>query len=146
VNLDQLKAHLREAEGYRAKPYLDTVGVWTVGYGHALFNVTREQVAGLVCDRDAAEQLLDQDVAAAIHDAGTFPWWQTLDPVRQAVIVELCFNLGLPKLRLFERTLAAIQNREYQKASRMLLQSKWATQVGPRRSGRLATMLETGTV
>jgi lysozyme len=90
--------------------------------------------------------LLDQDVAAAIHDAGTFPWWQTLDPVRQAVIVELCFNLGLPKLQKFERTIAAIQNREYQKASRMLLQSKWATQVGPRRSGRLATMLETGTV
>jgi lysozyme len=144
MNLDRLKTHLRVAEGFRGRPYLDTAGVWTCGYGHAMPNLTREEVNTIEWDRDQADKVLDEDVAEAIHDAASFPWWPTLDPVHQAVVVELCFNLGRAGFAKFVKTISAIQNREYQRAGRMLLQSKWATQVGPTRSGRLARMLETG--
>lgn len=145
MNLDRLKAHLRVAEGFRGRPYLDTVGVWTIGYGHALSRtLSRYDVANLEWTREDAERQLDRDVATAIHDAASFGWWLTLDPVRQAVIVELCFNLGRTRFAKFTKTIAAIQNREWQKAARELLNSRWAAQVGPRRSQRLARMLETG--
>lgn len=145
MNLDRLKAHLREAEGFRSRPYLDTVGVWTIGYGHALSrNISRSDVATMAWSREDAERALDADVAEAIHGAASFGWWLTLDPVRQAVVVELVYNLGRAGLAKFVKTIGAIQNREYQKAARHLLQSKWAQQVGPSRSGRLARMLETG--
>ena len=144
MNLDRLKEHLRAAEGFREAPYLDTVGVWTVGFGHAMPNLTRQDIAAMRWTREHADQVLSQDVVEAIHDASSFVWWHTLDPVRQAVIVELCFNLGRTKFSKFIKTIAAIQNREYQRAGRMLLQSKWAGQVGKTRSERLARMLETG--
>ena len=147
MKLDTLKAHLREAEGFSDRPYLCTANVWTLGYGHALpRTLTRQDVAEMRWTREHAERILDEDVAKAIHDAASFSWWHTLDDVRQAVIVELVFNLGLTRLRGFRKMIAALQNREYQRASRELLDSKWRVQVGPRRSGRLARMLETGEV
>lgn len=146
MDVGRLKTHLRVAEGFRSRPYLDTATppVWTIGYGHALPRITREDVRDMEWTREQAEKALDEDVANAIHDAGSFGWWLTLDQVRQAAVVELCFNLGITKFREFRKTIAAIQNREFQKASRHLLDSKWAKQVGPTRSGRLARMLETG--
>lgn len=144
MKVERLKAHLRQAEGLRLTPYLDTAGVYTIGYGHALHGVPLNQVHAMRWTKEQAEAALDEDVAEAIRDAASFPWWLTLDEVRQAAIVELCFNLGRTKFSQFIKTIAAIQNREYQKAGRMLLQSRWAQQVGPHRSGRLARMLETG--
>lgn len=144
MNIERLKAHLREAEGYRTRPYLDTVGVWTIGYGRALHGLTRLDVAELEWTRTQAETALDEDIAKAVHDASSFGWWLTLDPVRQAVVVELCYNLGRAGFAKFVKTIEAIRQREYQRASRELLRSRWAEQVGKRRSGRLARMLETG--
>ncbi len=147
MNLADLKAHLRESEGFRARPYLDTKGFWTCGYGHLLpRNITRQELNDMNWSRDHADSVLDKDLANAIHEAGAFPWWITLDPVRQAVIVELVFNMGRAKVKGFTRMIAALQNREYQKASRELLDSQWRTDVGPTRSARLAQMLETGRV
>lgn len=146
MNLDRLKAHLRQAEGFRARPYLDTAmpPVWTIGYGHSLPKITRDEVNSLTWTEDDAEQVLDQDVAHAIHAASSFGWWLTLDDVRQACVVELVFSLGAAGFGKFVKTIGAIQNREYHKAARCLMDSKWAKQVGPARSGRLAQMLETG--
>jgi lysozyme len=145
VNLDDLKGHLRESEGWRERPYLDTKGYWTVGHGHLLpRNITRQELAEMRWTREHGESVLDKDLANAIHEAGAFPWWLTMDPVRQAVIVELLFNLGRSKFKGFVKMIAAIQNRQYQKAARELLDSQWRKDVGPKRSGRLAKMLETG--
>jgi lysozyme len=144
MNLDALKDDLRHAEGFRDRPYLDTVGVWTIGYGHAMPAITREEVATLRWTREHAAEVLEQDMAAAIHDAGTYPWWRTLDPVRQAAIVELLFNLGRTKFNGFAKMISALQNRQYQKAARELLDSKWRIQVGPKRSARLALAIERG--
>jgi lysozyme len=147
VNLDDLKSHLRESEGWRERPYLDSKGFWTVGHGHLLpRNITRQELNEMRWTREHGESVLDADLANAIHEAGAFPWWITLDPVRQAVIVELVFNMGRSKVKGFTRMIAAIQNKEYQKASRELLDSQWRKDVGPTRSRRLALMLETGRV
>lgn len=129
----------------RHRPYLDTLGNWTVGVGHLLPpDLTREQVQSMNLSADEIDVLLEKDVDEAAQGAKSFGWFLTLDEVRQAAIINLVFNLGRNGFAKFVKTIGAIQNREYQKAGRMLLQSKWAAQVGPRRSGRLARMLETG--
>jgi lysozyme len=145
MNMDALKEHLRRSEGFRARPYLDTKGFWTCGFGHCLpRNISRQELNEMVWTREHGESVLDKDLANAIHEAGAFPWWLTMDPVRQAVIVELLFNLGRSKFKGFVKMIAAIQNKEYQKAARELLDSQWRKDVGPTRSKRLALMLETG--
>jgi lysozyme len=157
VNLDTLKDHLRESEGWRERPYLDTKGFWTVGYGHLLpRNITRQQLNAMRWTREHGESVLDADLANAQHEASAFPWWITLDPVRQAVIVELVFNMGRSKVKGFTRMIEAIQDKAYQKAARELewnthadgtrSKTQWSKDVGPIRSRRLAKMLETGRV
>jgi lysozyme len=157
VNLDELKGHLRQSEGFRSRPYLDTKGFWTCGYGNLLpRNISRQELNEMVWTREYAESVLDKDVANAIHEAGAFPWWLTMDPVRQAAVVELLFNVGRSKFKKFQKMIAALQNREYQKASRELewnthadgtrTPTPWSKEVGPIRSRRVAKMLETGRV
>jgi lysozyme len=55
----------------------------------------------------------------------------------------MAFNLGVPGLLKFKRTLAAIRGKEYDRAAAMMLDSRWATQVGMR-AERLSKMMATG--
>jgi lysozyme len=53
----------------------------------------------------------------------------------------MMFNLGMSRLGMFKRFLAAIENRDWQKAADEMADSKWARQV-PNRSGRLIKRME----
>lgn len=88
--------------------------------------------------------LLANDVAVVEKALSlTLPWTDTLDPVRRAVLVNMGFNLGVGGLLKFTRTLAALEEGDYAKAARLMLDSKWATQVGAR-ARRLAAQMEYG--
>lgn len=141
MNMTRLKRHLKMAEGWSPVPYADTVGVWTIGFGHAL---PGEPPQGLRWTKGQAETQLLRDVADAIHDASSFAWFPTLDAVRQEVIVELAFNLGLPRLQKFRKMIAAVAVKDYATAAEELQDSRWFTQVGVRRGRRLVEAMRTG--
>jgi len=63
--------------------------------------------------------------------------------VRQRVLLDMAFNLGISGLLKFKRTLKAIRAKQYEKAAEMMLDSRWATQVG-QRAKRLSKMMATG--
>ena len=68
---------------------------------------------------------------------------QTLDEVRQSVLIDMHVNLGLSRLQGFRNTLALIGVGKYEAAAQEMLDSKWAEQVG-RRAQRLSRMMSTG--
>ena len=135
--IEQLRLH----EGERKKPYRDTVGKLTIGIGRNLDD------KGL--RRDEIEYLLANDIADARADLDRYlPWWRGLDPVRQRVLIDMSFNMGMGApnrggLLSFVNTLSNIRQGRYAEAADMMLASKWAQQVG-RRAVRLATMMRTG--
>ncbi|MCM2546226.1 glycoside hydrolase family protein [Burkholderia glumae] len=142
--LTLLEAELRRDEGVRYSIYLDTAGIPTVGVGHNC------QVAplptGWTCPLTDAQvnQLLANDVASTLAKLDrSLPWWRGMDEVRQRVIANMCFNLGIGTLLTFKNTLAAMQRGSYSVAAAGMLNSKWATQVGARAT-RLASAMETG--
>ena len=55
-----------------------------------------------------------------------------LPEVVQEALVNLCFNMGIPRLMQFKKTLAYIQEGDYKKAANELLDSRYAHQVGYR--------------
>ncbi len=131
-----LKIELTRDEGLRLKPYRDTVGKLTIGIGRNLDDVGISQ--------DEAMHLLDNDIArttAALDKA--IPWWRSLNDVRQRVVVNMAFNLGVAGLLGFKNTLAAMKAGRYADAAEGMLASKWATQVGER-AKRLAAMMANG--
>jgi lysozyme len=130
--LDQLKRD----EGLRLTPYRDSVGKLTIGYGR---NLDAEGISA-----DEAEYMLHNDLIAhtqALEKA--LPWVTTLDQARHDALVNIAFNVGVPGLLEFKKTLALIQAGEYSLAAEELMRSKWATQVGVR-AERLSAQLRIG--
>ncbi|WP_042624810.1 glycoside hydrolase family protein [Burkholderia plantarii] len=130
-----LVAELSRDEGRRLMPYTDTVGKITIGVGR---NLTDVGISESECDMLLAD---DIDRTVAWLDA-KLPWWRELDSVRQRVMVNMAFNMG-GGLLTFVNTLDAIKRGDYAAASKGMLDSKWARQVGARAT-RLAEMMTTG--
>ncbi len=130
--IEQLKLH----EGFRNKPYLDSVGKLTIGVGRNLTD------RGLK-DKEV-EYLLMNDIMDVIDDLNkNIVWWRSMNDVRQRVIMDMCFNMGIGGLLKFTNTLRYMEEGNYEQAAENMLQSKWATQVG-QRARRLAEMMRTG--
>jgi lysozyme len=143
-NLLVLISELRRDEGVEYKPYKDTKGIDTVGVGHNLqasplpagwsYPLTDEQV----------NVLLTQDIQNVFADLDhNLPWWTDLNDVRQRVLANMAFNLGITKLLGFKNTLAAMRQGKYKDASSGMLNSAWASQVRGR-AVRLADMMLRG--
>ena len=130
------KAILKKHEGLRLKPYRDTVGKLTIGYGRNL------DARGITTDE--ATEMLEADIYSAIEDLrGSLPWFDDLDETRQVVLVDMAYNLGIAGLLKFKRMLAAVETARWEDAAAEMLLSKWADQVGGR-AAELAEMMRAG--
>ena len=130
-----LRRDLIKHEGFRSKPYKDSVGVTTIGVGWNL------DANGL------PERMLWELLELGIDNAtgtldGIWAQWRNLDDVRQRVLVNMAFNLG-PRIGNFKKFLFALGQRDYKQAAKEMLDSTWARQVGPR-AIELAKEMETG--
>lgn len=137
MNRQLLRNQLARHEGLRLKPYRDTVGKLTVGYGRNLEDV------GI--SPDEADFMLDNDIDEVEQNLSTVDEYRDLDPARQTVIANMCFNLGFRGLMGFRRMWNAIGRGHWEKAASEMLNSKWARQVGGRAT-ELARIMRTGEV
>jgi len=144
INLSLLIAELRFDEGVRYTPYNDTLGVKTTGVGHNLQVSPLPYGWSYPLTDDQVNHLLTADLQNVFTRLGVrIPWWSSLDDVRQRVICNMCFQLGVNGLMGFTNTLEFVEQGDFQQASEGMLASQWATQT-PARAQRLATMMSTG--
>jgi lysozyme len=128
-----ITADLQRDEGLKLKPYQDTRGKWTIGYGH---NLTDD---GLTLSQVTA--IFNDDLDEAIADADrTFTWLPLVDTAIVTVVYELTFNMGVGELQTFRKMLAAMEAGDRQTAANELESSDWYTQVGTR-GPRLVALL-----
>jgi len=136
VNRDRLVEQLIRDEGMRLKPYTDTVGKLTIGVGR---NLTDRGIT-----QSEAIALLEHDIDGAELDCrANFPWFDALDLVRQAVLINMVFNMGIKRVLKFPNTLKLMEARQDEAVPIQMLQSLWAEQVGDR-ALRLAEQWRTG--
>ena len=109
-------------EGLRLKPYTDATGHVTIGWGHNCdadpLSLDLYEPDGSISEATALE-IFEDDLAAATAplQANCAPWFQVLDPVRQAVLQDLSFNLGWTTLRTFQTFLGMVAAGNYQSAA-----------------------------
>lgn len=135
-NLDALRRQLIAHEDIRLKPYRDTRGKLTIGVGRNLddMGLTQGEVMSM----------LDHDIARCINELNDhLPWWRNMTDARQRALLDMCFNLGITRLKTFKKALAAMQEEDYDKAALEMLDSKWARQVKGR-AVTLASMMRAG--
>src|SRR6185312_241898 len=143
MTTDNLTDDLKRDEGFEAIAYPDPKSggePWTIGYGHT----GREVHRGLVWTREFAESVLAADVAAVKRGLDTaLRRWRTLDDVRQDVLANLAFNLGVSGLMQFHRMLTACWGAEWDVAAAEIENSDAAKEL-PLRYDRLAEQMRTG--
>lgn len=138
TKIDRTAEMIKTHEGCRLKPYVDTVGVLTIGYGRNLQHngITKEE----------ADFLFNRDYLDAKADALIFvgpEHWPKLNEPRQAVLIDMAFNLGATRLGEFKGFRKALQEERWQGAGMHMRSSLWFVQV-KKRALRLLKMMETG--
>jgi len=121
-----------DATGQPLKPGKKLVGNPTIGVGRNL--------SGHGLSDDEVHYLLANDIDR-VQDELTraFSWYRQLSGIRQCVLSDMCFNMGLSKLRtlLF---LDDVKCGDYLAAAKRMRTYKWARQVGIR-AKRLSFMM-----
>lgn len=133
---EKLVERIIKHEGLELKPYKCTAGRLTIGVGRNLDDngITEEE----------ARFLLKNDMRNCHIDClYNFPFYAEMDDVRQGVILEMCFNLGINRLKGFKKMLTACEFKNYALASEEMLNSLWAKQVG-KRARNLAQIMRMG--
>ena len=144
-------------EGLRLTVYKDSLGIDTIGIGRNLQDrgISKEELDELdipsidhiyedgITEADAIF-LAENDVQIVEEElVRAHPCVEELDAVRQLVLVDMAFNLGVPRLCKFKKMWAAVEAKQFDTAAKEMLDSRWARQVKSR-STKLAHAMHHG--
>ena len=129
----RLDDDLARDEGFRDRVYIDTVGVPTIGRGINL----NEPV-----DHDILQTMYERRRNRVLDQCASIKGFSLLSEPRQAVLANMLYNLGWPRLHEFQKMFVALSLDDFDRAAAEMLDSKWARQVGDR-ARRLATQMRT---
>jgi lysozyme len=130
MDVEKLKDQLILHEGLELKSYTCSAGYVTLGVGR--------NVEELGITEEEARYLLDNDILRVGKELdNAIPWWREMSEVRQRVVVDMVFNLGISRFLNFKNAINAMQEQDWDEAAAQMLDSRWADQVG-QRSHRLA--------
>ena len=151
--LDKLIEH----EGMILEVYQDTLGIDTIGIGRNLKDrgISKEELAYLdipniktvyqhgITEADARFLAMNdikivEDELCRVH-----PCVENLDAVRQLILMDMAFNMGVPRLCKFKKMWNAIHEGNFEAAGLEMMDSKWARQVG-NRAKKLSDAMKAG--
>lgn len=130
---DAVRLSLVADEGKRNFPYVDTVGKITIGIGH---NLTDNGIPDFLINL-----LFNYDVSSVWNELlDKLPWVEDCPENVKVVLLNMTFNMGVPKLLQFKKTLEFLKKRNWGEASREMLDSNWAREL-PNRASRLSNLV-----
>ena len=128
--------YIKKNEGFSSIPYLDTRGIWTVGYGH---NMERGLPVQML------EGLLDTDIRTAIREVITvIRNFRELTEARQRCLTDMCFHMGLPSFKSFKLMIEAVHDERWKDAAYQILDSSYGRSDVHRRAKENAKMMRVG--
>jgi len=145
------------SEGLRLQVYKDTLGIATIGIGRNLEDrgITKEELDWMdiptiehiyeygITEADAM-YLATNDVQIVEEElVRTHPCVDKQDAVRQLILIDMAFNMGVPRLCKFKKMWNAIHEEDYSSAAKEMLDSRWAVQVKGRAT-KLANAMHNG--
>ena len=130
-----LEDQLIHDEDLKTKPYRCPAGKLTIGVGRNLDD------NGL--SEDECMILLRNDIARCKRELGFYEWYTMQPPGVREALINMCFNMGISRLREFKKMISALQVRKYSTAAIEALDSAWSKQVGDR-SKRVAAAIRAG--
>jgi lysozyme len=119
MDVEKLKDQLILHEGLELKSYTCSAGYVTLGVGR--------NVEELGITEEEARYLLDNDILRVGKELdNAIPWWREMSEVRQRVVVDMVFNLGISRFLNFKNAINAMQEQDWDEAAAQMLDSRWA--------------------
>jgi lysozyme len=126
--LNKLADQIAKHEGVKKFAYKCPAGKWTIGIGRNI-----DEDGGIGLSDAEIYTLLNNDIQRTDEElTNAFRFYDDLDRVRKDAMINICFNIGLPRLRGFKMALKLMETKDYPEASMEFLNSLWASQVGQR--------------
>lgn len=146
-----LEQEVDQQEGFRAAPYKDTRGLWTFGTGRCLETAPLTGPewkhlldAGLIQVNitETGADYLESSILAAVEQklSAIFSWWPKIGKARQDALIDMGYQLGVPKLLTFSQMIRAITYEDWPTVYQQALDSDWARET-PARAQQVATQL-----
>ena len=127
--LESIKHH----EGFVEHVYDDSLGIPTIGYGFA--------IKDLILDEDIAEDILMRKLEKLKRNANSrFQWLEDMPQEVQAVVLNMCYQLGVTGVSKFRKAISALQEGDWSEAADEMLDSLWARQT-PNRAKELSDIV-----
>lgn len=130
-----LEEWIIRCEGYKKYPYKDTVDKLTIGFGRNLEDRGISVQEGMM--------LLRNDLRTCIAELTRYSWYREQPPMVRDALINMCYNLGMPRLIKFKKMIYFLNKKDYTNAAKEALDSKWAAQVG-KRAKDVAVMISEG--
>jgi len=129
--IDKIKEH----EGFRSTVYQCTAGHDTLGFGF--------KVSDLELDLDIAEEILKRKLDKLIKRVhNRFSWVSNAPEPIQEVVYNMCYQMGVSGFSKFKKTIQYLADKNYDKASKEMLDSKWARSDSPNRAIELSNIVK----
>jgi len=138
MNLQIIKDRIKKHEGYRDIIYTDSLGYKTIGYGHLV--IEDGFIPGVQYSKKELEEVFEKDFTIAVQGANKLLGDFDIDDDAFSVVVEMCFQLGFPRVLKFIKFLDALKNKDYERAADEMLDSAWYRQT-PGRCQELSNII-----
>ena len=134
------KTRIKQHEGFSPTVYTDSLGFQTIGYGHLVIEKDNFK-EGEIYSPEELECVFNQDYEIAKNDGqsiidnelnGMNGYSEEQKQIIESVLIEMCFNLGKPRVLKFKNFLQALRDKDFKKAKAQMLDSRWAVQVKSR--------------
>jgi lysozyme len=129
-------------EGYRAKPYKDSLGYPTFGYGIKLTN-KNVNIDNFECSipEPVAKLWLEDHASKEKARLCKFAWFINQSKDVQDVLISMSYQLGIHGLLRFKKMIGALSINDMKTAATEALDSKWARSDSPKRANRHARVI-----
>ena len=136
-----LKNKIKKNEGYRNKPYLDSLGNPTIGYGH-LITKKEKKIFQDKFSKKFLSNLFDKDFKKALTDYKKNFNYKKHSKEKKEVLIEMIFQLGIKKQKKFVKMNKHIQNNDMFLAALEMKNSLWYKQTPKRVDGLINLLLK----
>ena len=108
-------AFIAKAEGFRAAPYQDGAGVWTIGCGTTVYPNGKRvtAVCPAITEATAEEYLEDYIVRRILPRLRTLHNWNRLNENQQVACISLAYNIGEDKFVSQSSVARAIEGNNF---------------------------------
>lgn len=135
------KKLIKGEESCVLSPYKDSLGFWTIGWGHHDDTIRSDTPAW---SQEHADEIFDEDFEDAHTTARRLcASFESLVGPRKGALTAMAFQLGYTSMSKFVPTLQLIDEDNFAGAAQHIRQSLWAKQT-PARARRVAQRIETG--